>query len=69
MQKSFPVSFILLICALSKPRPLICGELILIKSPQEGAETRDFLLELRAWNWLGEVEAWRLVRQDERRVI
>lgn len=52
------------IWASSKPSPLIGGELILVESPQEGAETRHFLLELGARDWLGEVEAWSLIRQD-----
>ena len=36
------------IWASSKPSPLIGRELILVESPQEGAETGHFLLELRA---------------------
>ena len=52
------------IWASSKPSPLIGRELILVESPQEGAETCNFLLELRARDWLGEVKAWSLVWQD-----
>lgn len=57
------------IWACSKPSPLIGGELILVKSPQEGAETCHFLLELRAWDWLGEVKAWCFIWQDKRRMV
>lgn len=52
-----------------KPSPLIGRELILVESPQEGAETRHFLLQLGARDRLGEVEAWCLVWQDERGVV
>lgn len=57
------------IWASSEPSPLIGRELILVESPQEGAETCHFLLELRAWDWLGEVKAWCLIWQDKRRMI
>lgn len=53
----------------SKPSPLIGGELVLVESPQEGAETCHFLLELGARDWLAEVEAWRFIWQDERRMV
>ncbi len=57
------------IWASSKPSPLIGGELILVESPQEGAETCHFLLELGARDWLGEVKAWSLIWQDKRRMV
>jgi len=52
-----------------KPSPLIGWKLILVKSPQEGPETCHFLLELRARDWLGEIEPGGLVGKDERRVV
>lgn len=57
------------IWASSKPSPLIGRELILVESPQEGAETCNFLLELGARDWLGEVEAWSLIWQNKGRMI
>ncbi|TNN81111.1 hypothetical protein EYF80_008767 [Liparis tanakae] len=57
------------IWAFSKPSPLIGRELILVESPQEGAETCHFLLKLRARDWLGEVKAWSFIWQDKRRMI
>ena len=41
----------------------------MVKSPQEGPETCHFLLELGAWDWLGEVQPGSLVGEDERWVV